>query len=67
MRGIGLKLCQEGFRVDIRNYCFLERAVLHCTDAQGVGGSPSLGVLQSCGDVALREVGSGQRWGGLDW
>ena len=23
------------------------------------GGSPSLGVLQSCGDVALRDVGSG--------
>ena len=67
MRGIGLKLRQEGFRVDIRNYCFLERAVLHCTDAQGVGGSPSLGVLQSRGDVALRDVGSGQRWGGLDW
>ena len=35
------------------------RAVLHCTAAQGVGGSPSLGVFQSCGDVALRDVGSG--------
>ena len=28
-------------------------------------GSPSLGVSQSRGDVALRDVGSGQRWAGL--
>lgn len=29
----------------------------------GTGGSPSLGVIQSCGDVALRDVGSG--YGGV--
>ena len=30
-------------------------------------GSPSLGVSQSCGDVALRDVGSGRGgWVGLD-
>jgi len=27
-----------------------------------VVGSPSLEVIQSCGDVALRDVGSGKYW-----
>jgi len=43
------------------------RAVLHCTAAQGVGGSPSLGVFQSCGDLALRDVGSGHGEMGWCW
>ena len=30
-----------------------------------VGGSPSLGVFQNHGDVALRDVGSGYGGGGL--
>ena len=30
-------------------------------------GSPSLEVLHSCGDVALRDVGSGHSGVGLDW
>ena len=33
--------------------------------AQMVVGSLSLGVFQCCGDVALRDVGSGH--GGVDW
>lgn len=32
-------------------------AALH--SCPGSGGSPSLGVIQSCGNVALRDVGSG--------
>ena len=35
--------------------------------AQGVVGSPSLGVLQECGDVALRDVGRGRGGGGVGW
>ena len=37
------------------------------TAAHGVVGSPSLEVSQSCGDVALRDVGSGHGGGGLGW
>jgi len=39
------------------------------TAAQGVVGSPPLEVSQSCGDVALRDIGSGRGGGelGLDW
>ena len=31
--------------------------------ARGVVGSPTLEVLSDCGDVALRDVGSGDRLG----
>ena len=46
--------------------CFLQKS----TDAVaqlsgGAGGSPSLQVFWSCGDVALRDVGSGH--GGVGW
>ena len=37
----------------------LQRAVRRWHSCPGSGGSPSLGVSQSCGDVALRDVGSG--------
>jgi len=35
------------------------------TAAQGVAESPSLEVSKSCGDVALRDVGSGHGGGGV--
>ena len=41
----------------------LQRAVRQWHSCPGSGGSPSLGVSQSHGDVALRDVGSGH--GGL--
>ncbi len=43
------------FRLDIRSSFFGDSG----TTVQGVVGSPSLEVSQSCGDVALRDVGSG--------
>lgn len=45
----------------------LEISEAPAQDAQGVGGSLSLAVFQSCGDVALRNVGSGHGGGGLGW
>ena len=44
---------------------FSQREVLRWHSCPGVGGSPSLGVSQNCGDVALRGVGSGH--GGVGW
>lgn len=59
MRSDGLKLCQRMFGLGIREYLFSKRAVLLCTAAQAVWGSPSLGVFHYCGDVELRDVGWG--------
>lgn len=41
----------------------LQGAVLHCRAARGGGGSPSLGVSRSRGDVELRDVGTA----GVGW
>ena len=49
---------QGRFRLDIRKRFFSERVVL----AREVMGSCSLEVLTNCGDVALRDVISGQYW-----
>jgi len=38
---------------------FPETVVRHCTAAQGCGGVTIPGGVQSWGDVALRDVGSG--------
>ena len=43
----------------IRDHSFSKEQSGSGTAARGVGGSPSLGVSQSRGDVALRDVGSG--------
>jgi len=48
----------RSFTLRIRNYFLPGKAVLHCTAAQS-GGSPSLGVFHSHGDVELKDVGSG--------
>jgi len=59
-------MLREGWlRLDVRKYFFSKRAVLHCTAAQRVVGSPSPGVFQDRGDVALRDVGSVH--GGMGW
>ena len=53
-------------RLDIsRNGFFSKGVMLHCTAAQGVVWSASLEVFQSCGDVALSDVGGGRSGGGL--
>ena len=48
----------------MRDSIFSQRAAgrWHC--CPGSGGSPSLEVLQNCGDVALRDVVSGHGGGG---
>ena len=62
-RGNGFNPEQGGFMVDIRKKCFTMRAVTQWHRLlRELRESPSLEVLQSCGDVALRDVGSG---GGL--
>ena len=38
-----------------------------CCSCTGSGRSPSLGMHQSCGDAALRDVDSGHSGLGLDW
>ena len=59
MRENGLKLCQGRFRLDIRIF-FPGRAVLQWHRLhREVVQSPSLEVLQSRVDVALRDVVSG--------
>lgn len=64
MRGNGLKVHLGRFRLGSRNNVLSKRAVLSCT---GSGGSPSLGMHQSSGDVALSDVGSGHGGLALDW
>ena len=46
-------------RLDMRRNDFSEGEVLQWHSCPGVVGSPSRGVSQSHGDVALRDAGSG--------
>ena len=63
MRGDGLILHQGRARLGVREHsCSSDDALAQLPRE---GGSPSLGVSQSCGDVALRDVGSGH--GGVGW
>ena len=65
MRGNGLRLCQGRFRFGIRTHLSSERAVMQWNRLpRGVMGSPSLEVVLSCADVALRDVG-GWGWTGV--
>lgn len=56
-------------RLGIRKISSLEERCCSGTAAQGRGKSPSLGVSESCGDVALRDVvgGHGLAWQGLGY
>ena len=57
---------REKFRSGIRKHFFSEGLVKQWHRLpREVVESPSLGVLKSCGDVALRDMVRGQRWGGL--
>ena len=64
--GHQLALTQAGFRLDMRNNSFSKEQSGSGTAAREWGSS-SLGVSQSCGDVALRDVGSGHGGVGWDW
>ena len=68
-RGDGLTLCQGRFRLAVRSNSFSQRAVRRWHSCPGSGGVTVLEVSQSCGDVALWDVGSGHSGGmlGLDW
>lgn len=57
MRGDGLTLCQGGGQGGVRNGLFSIELSAWAQAAQGVGDSPSLGLLQSCGDVAVGIMG----------
>jgi len=56
-------------RLGIRKISSLDERCCSGTAAQGRGKSPSLGVSESCGDVALRDVvgGHGLAWQGLGY
>ena len=59
MRGDGFMLHQGRVRVGMRNHSYSKEQSGSGTAAHGVGGVTIPGVTQSCGDVALRDVGSG--------
>jgi len=62
----GMETASSCIRLDIRECFSSERAVRHCTTAQGGGAVTVPGGVQSCGDVALRNegmVGWGWTWG----
>ena len=50
-------------RLDVRKNFISQGVVEHWNRLpRGWGGLPSLGVFKKCGDVALRDVVSGQYW-----
>ena len=51
--------------MDIRKHFFSESGDAMAQLPREVVGSPSLEVFKECGDVALRDVGSGH--GGVGW
>ncbi|XP_065605773.1 maestro heat-like repeat family member 5 [Cyrtonyx montezumae] len=61
MRGNGLQSCQGRSPLDVRKNVLAERAVGHGHRLLGeLGESPSLEAFKNRGDVAPRDVGSGQ-------
>ena len=63
MRGDGLRLPQKMVRLATRKH-FFSKSCPEVAQLLREGGSPSLGVSQNHGDVALRDVGSGHGGGG---
>ena len=61
----GLKLHQGTFRLDIRKNLSSERAVLQWHSCPGSRGVTISGGVQSCGDVALMDMGNGHGGDGL--
>ena len=57
MRRNGPKLCQEGFKLDIRKNFFSGRVRHRHRLPRLVVESPSLEAFKKCGDVALRDMG----------
>ena len=56
MRGDGLKLCWESFRLDIRNNFFSESVMMHWHSCPEKWQSQSLEVIKKCVNVALTDI-----------